>query len=132
MLTGMNLYIRLNTLSFKVPIFGYFTISYHTSKTHTHIHLSCFLTIFNMFSTIFQANASTTAMTNMTPTGSDMSLESLVYMGPNELPLPKLNAISLDDPNNDSLFILSPSPFSPKHPAAIHIQQDIHQESHTT
>jgi hypothetical protein len=132
MLTGMNLYIRPNTLSFKVPIFRYLTIPYHASKTHTHIHLSCFLTIFNMFSTISQANASTTAMTNMTPASSDMLLESLVYTGPDELPSPKLNAILLDDPDDDGLFILSPPPFTPKCSAAVHIQQDIHQEVHTT
>jgi hypothetical protein len=71
-------------------------------------------------------------MTNMTPASSDMLLESLVYIGPNELPSPKLNAISLDNPDNDSLFILSPLPFTPKCPAAICIQQDIHQEIHTT
>jgi hypothetical protein len=132
MLSGMNLYIRLNTLSFKVPIFGYFTIPYHTSKTHTCIHLSHFLTIFNMFLTIFQANASTTAMTNMTPAGSDMSLKSLVYIGPNELPLPKLNTIILDNPDDNGPFILSPPPLTPKCPAAIHIQQDVYQEVHTT
>jgi hypothetical protein len=113
MLTGMNLYIRPNTLSFKVPIFGYLTIPHHASKTHTCIHLSRFLTIFNMFLTISQANASTTSTTNMTPTSSDMLLESLVYTGPNELPLPKLNAISLDDPDDDGPFILSPLPFTP-------------------
>jgi hypothetical protein len=119
-------------LSFKVPIFRYFTIPHHASKTHTRIHLFHFLTIFNMFSTISQANASTTAMTNMTPTGSDMSLESLVYTGPDKLPSPKLNTISLDDPDDDGPFILSPSPFTPERPAAIHIQQDICQEIHTT
>jgi hypothetical protein len=91
------------------------------SKTYTHIHLSCFFTIFNMFSTISQTNASTTAMTNMTPASLDMSLESLIYTGPNKLPLPKLNAISLNDPNDDSPFILSPLPFTPERPAAIHI-----------
>ena len=128
----MNLYIRSNTLSFKVPIFGYLTIPHHASKTHTRIHLSRFLTIFNMFSTISQANASTTATTNTTPAGSDMSLESLVYTGPDELPSPKLNAISLDDPDDDGPFILSPPPFTPERPAAIHIQQDVHQEVHTT
>ena len=71
-------------------------------------------------------------MTNMTPTGSDMSLESLVYTGPDKLPSPKLNAISLDNPDDDSLFLLSPPPFTPERPAAIHIQQDIYQEVHTT
>jgi hypothetical protein len=84
----MNLYIRLNTLSFKVPIFEYFTIPHHTSKTYTHIHLSCFLTIFNMFLTISQANASTTAMTNITPASSDMLLESLIYTDPTNYPYP--------------------------------------------
>ena len=128
----MNLYIRSNTLSFKVPIFGYLTIPYHASKTHTCIHLSHFLTIFNMFLTISQTNASTTAMTNTTPASSDMSLESLVYTGPNKLPSPKLNAISLGNPDDDSPFILSPLPFTPEHPAAIHIQQDVYQEVHTT
>jgi hypothetical protein len=48
----MNPYIRSNTLSFKVPIFGYLIIPHHASKTHTCIHLSRFLTIFNMFSMI--------------------------------------------------------------------------------
>jgi hypothetical protein len=121
MLTGMNLYIRSNILSFKVPIFGYLTIPHPASKTHTYIHFSRFFTIFNMFSTTSQANASTTAMTNMTPASLDMSLESLVYTGPDELPSPKLNAISLDDPDDDGPFILSPPPLTPEHPAAIHI-----------
>jgi hypothetical protein len=85
-----------------------------------------------MFLTISQTNASTTAMTNTTPASSDMSLESLVYTGPNKLPSPKLNAISLGNPDDDSPFILSPLPFTPKCPAAVHIQQDIHQETHTT
>ena len=127
MLTGMILYIRSSTLSFKVPNFRCFTIPHHASKTHTCIPIPHFLTIFNMFSTISQANASTTATTNTTPTGSDMSLESLVYTGPDELPSPKLNAISLDNPNDDSPFILSPLPFTPEHPAIVHIQQDVHQ-----
>jgi hypothetical protein len=85
-----------------------------------------------MFSTISQANASTTAMTNTTPAGLDMSLESLVYTGPNKLPLPKLNTILLDNPDDDSPFLLSPPPFTPERPAAVHIQQDVHQEVHHT
>jgi hypothetical protein len=60
-----------------------------------------------MFSTISQANASTTAMTNTTPAGLDMSLESLVYIDPDKLPSPKLNTISLDDPDDDSPFTVS-------------------------
>jgi hypothetical protein len=61
-----------------------------------------------------------------------MLLESLVYTGPDELPSPKLNAILLDDPDDDGPFILSPPPFTPECPAAIHVQQDVHQEIHTT
>jgi hypothetical protein len=81
-----------------------------------------------MFSTISQANASTTAMTNTTP---DMLLESLVYSELNTLPSSKLNAIKLDDPEDDNPFILSPPAFTSQCPAAIHIKQDVYQESRT-
>jgi hypothetical protein len=75
MLTGINLYIRSNTLSFKVPIFGYLTISHHASKTHTHTCCPLFLTIFNMFLTISQAKASVEAAKNYVYKGGNFSSE---------------------------------------------------------
>jgi hypothetical protein len=117
-------------LSFKVPIFGYLTLLQHASILHNCLHCPLFLTIVNMFLTIFQANASTTATTSTTSASSDMSLESLVYTKPDALPLPKLNMIKLDNLENDTLFILLPPAFTPQCPAAIHIKQDIYQESH--